>query len=493
MTIALLRTAEADAAKAYEALEFTAARLGVRIVGFVDLQPSSDRYRGLPILDPFSLASAGVELVIAASSFPDQARDRLVAAGVPPERLLSYETERDACRARFEQSRFLVARESVFEDGRLDVRTRAFEMRGLAVEPMPSSISADRSAQLAERAFGALEAAIGRTPLTGPFQIGRNWGGFLRSTRPRYFQAVADRDARTIESLLSHCLRNEMTSGILGGREAYDAFAAGGLANYSGTRLQFNVWRHSLDCLDPARLASPMVGDPYGVWVDSFIVHPNTFLNDTRAALVADLAAGHDRPVIVEIGGGFGGFGQQLLAHGLDAVYVDFDLPDNLIVASYLLEAAHPDKRVLRYDGRAAPLDAARLDGYDIVLMPHFMLPQLADRVADVLVNFISLSEMDHETIAEYLQQIDRVCGGFFYHENLIEHGEAFEAYPVSTFPALRAFRRVYTAPSRWPFFSPTSPFHCHGEQLFVRRDIETAKYLGAGTPPSARRARRSA
>ena len=141
--------------------------------------------------------------------------------------------------------------------------------------------------------------------------------------------------------------------------------------------------------------------------------------------------------------------------------------------------ASHPDKRVVLYESPDQRLDADTLRQYDIVLMPHFLLPQLADRAADVFTNLISLSEMDYGTIGDYLRQVDRTCGGYFYQENMLDNHCNFHYYPVTRFPEMANFKQVSSTPSRRPILSAHSPFHCHGEFLSVRRDLDLARYLG--------------
>jgi hypothetical protein len=212
--------------------------------------------------------------------------------------------------------------------------------------------------------------------------------------------------------------------------------------------------------------------------VGNQIVHPNTLMNDYRAEHVLGLLSGVDRPIVLDLGGGFGGFAHQLMTQRSDVVYVGFDLPENLLVASYFLLASHPGKRALLYSSNDQPLVRDTLNQYDVIMMPNFMMPRVADRAIDAFVNFMSLSEMAYETISEYLAQVDRICRGFFYHENVLDNGDYNDFYPESSFPALTNFTRLSSAPSRWPYFSPNSPAHCHGEFLFERSDIELERYL---------------
>ncbi|MFN7980621.1 MAG: putative sugar O-methyltransferase [Vicinamibacterales bacterium] len=486
MTIAFLRTPQADSTNAFNKLEFEAASHGARAVAYVSAGEKGT-FRGLPLVTPSDLASLGVDMVVSPLPVSADELRMLTDAGWPVSRVMSHTTEREQCRALWSQNggQWMAARRPGMTGTDLAPAVQYAQVGGPAVGKVVPELDATALLAITTRAFEAFQLSRADAPTSGPYAIGRNWGNFLRASRPNFYAAVEKGDVDTIDALLADCLRNEMTTGTFGSGvayEAYNSWVAAGSAIVAGVRAQYNVWRYCVSNPDVARLASPPVGNPFGVWLDHGIVHANTFLNDCRAQFVTDLLAPVDRPLVLDLGGGFGGFGHQLLTNGSNAVYVGFDLPENLIVATYFLMAAHPEKRVLLYQSRDQVLDARTLREYDIVLMPNFMLPQVPNRTVNLFTNFISLSEMDYASIAEYLRQVDRVTDGFFYHENLLDNGENYEFYPVSVFPALSHFKTLWTAPSRWPFFSPSSPHHCHGEVLAARRDIDVARYFGTSS-----------
>lgn len=479
MIIGIVRSEAADRERTYNAVEYAAALNGVRIGGYV-APGGSGSFRGHRFLGLSELA--GIDMIVAASPVTGELRRSVEEMGWRGP-ILSFATDKAECLAMWRDGGWLVAREARLAGGDLALPTRHARIEELALEDVPSRLSADAHEAVTRPVVRAYQRASADAPQSGPYAIGRNWQSFLRHTRPTFYRAAAAGDVQAIGGLLASCFRNEMSSGILGGREAFEAFAAAGPAVCAGVRQQFTIWRYSVRTADIGRLAAPRVGNPYGVRVDGGIVHPNTFLDDYRAGHVLRLLDGVDRPIVVDIGGGYGGFCHQLFANGGNVTYVGFDLPDNLIVASYFILAAHPEKRVLLYESPDDPLDADVLREFDVVLMPNFMLPRLADRSVECVTNFTSLSEMDFGTIAEYLRQVDRACTGFFYQENLLDNGENYEFYPVSVFPAMPHFALLSSAPSRWPFFGPASTHHCHGEFFYVNRQIDRERFFGAARP----------
>lgn len=487
MDIAILRTPLADKeAPRYTTLEYAALLRGARAVTYACLpdhpQVAEATFRDLPQRPLAAVVQmSNIDLLAVPSPASEHLREYLARCGWPARRVAYFGDDRREGLEQFAQGRFLVHRESELHATGLRQQRHAFEVQGLGIDDVAPSLDLDDRLTITARVLEACLRARACQPESGPYLVGENWGRFLQATRPQFYEALSNADVPAVEALLGNCFRNELTTGIFGGRQAFEAFVHADRGCAQALREHFNVWRHSVAHVDVQRLGWAPVGNPYGLWLDGLLVHANTMLNDHRASLVRDLVGHLDHPVVAEIGGGYGGFARQWLMLDAPGTYVNFDLPENLIVASHYLASAHPDKRVLLFDDPAMRLDLDTLSQADLVLMPHFMLPHLTDDVVDVFMNFISLSEMAAPTIAEYLTQIERATRGYFYQENLLDNGQGYEFYPVSVFPPMARFRRMFSTPSRWPFFSAASPCHSHAEQLSIRTDIEVDRYLTAG------------
>lgn len=88
---------------------------------------------------------------------------------------------------------------------------------------------------------------------------------------------------------------------------------------------------------------------------------------------------------------------------------------------------------------------------------------------------------MSPAIVDNYLKQIERVTRRFFYHENLCElHFDLeeydFDNFTTDFFRVPESFTRLFSAPSRWPFFGPDSPHHAFTENLYL-------KNAGPGVP----------
>lgn len=188
-----------------------------------------------------------------------------------------------------------------------------------------------------------------------------------------------------------------------------------------------------------AALAHPRYGNLVGATVDGlFVGQEHVFFDEIYASQLRDLVAGVERPVIGELGGGYGEFAEYLV-RGLDRwTYVDFDLPETLCLAAYYLMLALPGRRVLLFGEEPySPKLHAR---YDIILMPSFEIEKLADQSVDVFVNKNSLGEMTREAVDNYVRHIARATRYFFHanhdltpeHYSDGEHGVLARDYPVS-------------------------------------------------------------
>lgn len=130
---------------------------------------------------------------------------------------------------------------------------------------------------------------------------------------------------------------------------------------------------------------------------------------------------------VVEIGGGFGGVPYHLFKMGFNKTYISFDIPNVSIISKYFLLKMFPDKKIMLYGEDKL----SNFKKYDIVIMPHYMLPKLKKNSCDIVFNAHGLSEMGTEQINEYMKQINRICKKYFLHFNhdeqsFLEHANTY-------------------------------------------------------------------
>jgi hypothetical protein len=211
---------------------------------------------------------------------------------------------------------------------------------------------------------------------------------------------------------------------------------------------QLAWWRatEGLQCPLSA-LSYPLCGNQLGVLADGTFVGVGSVFNHIYGRQISNLA-GKKRPIIAEIGGGYGKLFYFIQKNLEDYCYLDFDLPEVLCCAAYYLIKALPGKRVLLYG--EADLDDVRLSDYDIVLMPSFEIGKLRDRSVDVFINATSLGEMRPETAGHFVREICRTAE-FFWHMNHEREMNVFAGQEKSlvnaAYPVSDAFRLLLRYP----------------------------------------------
>ena len=202
-------------------------------------------------------------------------------------------------------------------------------------------------------------------------------------------------------------------------------------------------------------LSVPMIGNPWGYMVNGNLIIPTACSHYYYALHVKNLLRNIKNPIIGEIGGGFGGFAYFLLSANKNLKYINFDLPEVLLIAQYYLMNIFPEKKILLYGEKENSINKDELiKSYDIILMPNFVLPEICDNAIDLFINTHSLSEMDYDTCEEYIKQICRVTKKYFFHENSgkpVKKRDNHIEVISSKFPIpLDIFTRVYMHKSLW-------------------------------------------
>lgn len=174
------------------------------------------------------------------------------------------------------------------------------------------------------------------------------------------------------------------------------------------------LWNHYYQGLKPVqRLVRPNYGNLSGAYVDGVLVTVDSFFGEIYGTLLSGLLHGTKRPIIAELGGGGGRLAYYTLRDKDAFVYLDFDLPETLCLASYHLMLAFPSKRVLLY-GEAGYSHELH-EKYDFLFMPSFEMAKLQPSSVDLFINECSLGEMTPQATAQYVACIVRATRYFFH------------------------------------------------------------------------------
>ncbi len=304
------------------------------------------------------------------------------------------------------------------------------------------------------------------------------WINAFNDPFKKFYEFASRENYEGCADLLRNFFRTEVTFGLWG--RGFQAFCTLNYTRnkYSLLRIQdtinkhYLVWRQNLPSADLKELDAPRVGNPFGYCLNGFVLLEPVFEYNFQAHNFDKLLTDVRKPVVIEIGGGFGGLAHHLLRCRPSIKYIGFDLPENLLIQTYYLSCLFPNARIAVYQPGGRPLTLEELDNYDIVLLPNFELERTDSLIADLIINVRSLAEMSYATIAEYFAQIDRLGRLFFFHENIYKpRQDSFFGVPSTSFPSLQNFTQILATESRWPKYSGDSPYPCQ-ENLFIRSSV---------------------
>lgn len=307
-----------------------------------------------------------------------------------------------------------------------------------------------------------------------------DWKDIFDIQREKYYQAIYKKEIEKVAEFLRNFFRNEGISGFWSGEKVFENFVKlqgkNSIRRASLMNTQLKTWQSWRPGIPIKELEAPRIGNPWGyVAEDSLLIEPVLEYN-FQANYFKEILSEIENPLILEIGGGFGGLGYQILRNIPNVKYIGIDLPENLLIQSYYLTCAFPELKVMLYSENTGKLSLDKTLEYDIILLPNFMLPQIDSKLAHLIVNTRSLSEMTMETIIEYHKQIDRIGRLYFFHENIFKtRRDTLHGIPISKFPKLDNFVLLSRSESRWPRYQKDSPYPCQ-ETLFIHKSVFHSK-----------------
>ncbi len=244
------------------------------------------------------------------------------------------------------------------------------------------------------------------------------WREHINMRMPHY-QAFFDETTERLAELLQNFWRNEL--GVLvkqyAGYQQLQGDANKRIDYAERMAYDLMIWSNLIE-RDVAELSIPEVGHPWGYVWKGVLVGSKVLRYHLLANQVEGLFSDIERPVVAEIGAGYGGLAYFLMRGTENRVYIDFDLPETLVVSAYYLGMTLPHRRIYLHE--EGPVDwSATLSNYDVILLPNWCIDTLPESTVDVFLNTFSLSEMSQPVIEKYLLRIAVACRNYFLHNNM--------------------------------------------------------------------------
>jgi putative sugar O-methyltransferase len=308
-----------------------------------------------------------------------------------------------------------------------------------------------------------------QSSIPSPYLPAPTWASILREEWSAPRAKLEAGDVAAFEVFLRNFFRNGGISGLWGHRRMFDDFRAESgwhaLRRLALFMRQLEAWRREVPNADLADLDEARVGNPWGYDIDGKLVVEPSFEYNALALRIRDLVADVARPVIVEIGGGFGGLARQILRSIPGVRYVGLDLPENVVIQSWYLKRSLPHLRIgVNEIERANQEGLTQVDG---LILPNWALAQLRLPRVDVVVNVRSFGEMSRSTLEAYFGEIARLCPAWVFHENLASRRRD-DLYGIAStqYPPLHGYRLVSSCESRWPRYNHRSQYPCRENLL---------------------------
>lgn len=163
---------------------------------------------------------------------------------------------------------------------------------------------------------------------------------------------------------------------------------------------------------DLSALTLSRFGNQCGALVNGIFVSTDSVASDVDARLLAGVISGR-RPILGELGGGFGRLSCFLARQVPEFHYVGLDLPECLACASFYLMQAFPQRRFLLYGEHDITSDA--LHEYDFLLLPSSQIYSLGSSTVDLFINENSLGLMTPAACSSFVREICRIAKTFWH------------------------------------------------------------------------------
>lgn len=255
---------------------------------------------------------------------------------------------------------------------------------------------------------------------------------FKRKVNQNYFNFVGDQIEEQVSQLLGH-LDTDAARGA-----AREVRPLASILN-KPSKWSYSQWRRYLEFLHLLRrftaqrdrfglldsLEEPALGRPIAARYDG-LRYSQDLCNSVLEINAAMEGLGWDPDAelsVAELGGGYGRIAYALLRAAPGASVTLIDIPPALYIAQWYLCSLFPDRRIFRYRTfeRYEDIHHEMAESSIRFLAPP-QVELLPERCFDLFINVSSLHEMTFEQIALWYRHIHRLCSGYFYTKQWMEH-----------------------------------------------------------------------
>ncbi len=160
-------------------------------------------------------------------------------------------------------------------------------------------------------------------------------------------------------------------------------------------------------------LTYPIHGNQSGAYIEGAFVGVGSFFNEIYGSILSGLLDDVERPVVADLGAGYGKLAYFTLRDIKDCCFIDFDLPETLCLAAYYLMKSWPEKRALLYGEEEYSVESH--NNYELIFMPSYEIEKVSKNSIDLFMNINSLGEMTREAASNYIHHVANSTRYFFH------------------------------------------------------------------------------
>ena len=179
---------------------------------------------------------------------------------------------------------------------------------------------------------------------------------------------------------------------------------------------QLKLWKYfNNEKKNISNLNLPTHGNQVGAYIDKNFVVVGSFFSEIYGSFLDNLINKKERPIVADLGAGYGKLAFYTLNKRKNFCFLDFDLPETLCLAAYFLMKTWPNKKTLLYGEEEYSTEKNSI--YDLIFMPPYEIAKLQENSIDLFINKNSLGEMTSDVVRNYLQYICKSTK-YFWHMN---------------------------------------------------------------------------
>jgi putative sugar O-methyltransferase len=177
-------------------------------------------------------------------------------------------------------------------------------------------------------------------------------------------------------------------------------------------RGQINLWKHFNNKKKFKDLDLPKFGNLHGAIIENNFINFGAPVNQIYAKIIKNYLESKKKNTIAELGAGYGRLPYYYLKNEDNCCFIDFDLPEVLVLAAYYLIKSFPKKKYFLYGDESFSKDL--VSNYDLIFLPNWEIEKIQDNSIDMFINKNSLGEIDPDSAKNYISNIHRTSKYFF-------------------------------------------------------------------------------